>query len=213
MYAGVLLILVGLLSSCGSGSGSTSGTLSVDDITLTSQGGGIYSVFTVATYTPSGSAPLPNTPISYTATFVGNTTTTRSATDVSSDGAGKIQIGPWSVNQDTVPIVVTITAKTGGLSSTKVTSIPASSPLTVTPQAIAFPNTATAGATATVAVTGGTSPYLVSSSAPGDIKADISGATVTLTKLTVSGLTNTTATVTVTDNRGAQQSITVGYFK
>lgn len=209
----VLLVVIGMLAGCGSGSGSTSGTLTVADITTTDLGGGTYSVSTSATFAPSSGAALPGTEIKYTATFASTTTTPRSGT-LYTDGTGKVDIGPWLVTQDTaVPTVITITATTGGLSSTKITSVPAISPLSVSPQAVGFLSTDTAGATKTVAITGGYSPYAVSSAAPGDIGVSISGATATIAKLTASWQTNTTTSVTITDNKGNQQIVTVGYYK
>lgn len=207
---GVLLATMGMLAGCGSG--STSGTLAVADITKTDLTGGKYSVETSATFAPAIGTVLPNTEISFTASFTGGINTTRNG-KLFSDSTGKVSIGPWEVTQDTVPTIVVITATTGDLSSTKMTSIPAVSPLTVTPQAVPFANTDTAGTTKTVAITGGFSPYSVTSGNPGDISVSNFGGTVTITKLTVSGLTNTSTTVTVTDTKGNQQTITVGYFR
>ena len=204
-----------LLAGCGSGSGATNGTLTVNPITATDLTGGAYSVMTTAVYTPaSGATVLPNTEISYTATFVSNNTVidSRSA-KLSSDATGTVTIVPWKVTQLAYPVDITITATTGGLSSTQIARIPAVSPMTVTPQAVSFVSTSTAGAALTVAVSGGISPYAVSSATPADISATISGTTVTLTKLTASGVTQTTTTVTVTDANGNQQTVNVGYYK
>lgn len=208
----VLLVSMAMLSACGSGSSATSGTLSVDDITNTDLTGGIYSVSTSATYAPSTGTALPNTEISYVASFAGGTTTTRSG-KLSSNDTGKVFIGPWQITQDTVPIIVTINVTTGGLSSTKIASIPAISPLTVNPAAFGFKLTDTAGTPATVAVTGGFSPYTVSSAAPIDISAAVSGGTVTITKLTAAGPSNTSTDITITDNKGNKQIVVVGYYR
>jgi hypothetical protein len=209
----VLLVVIGMLAGCGSGSGSTSGTLTVADIATADLGGGTYSVSTSATFAPSSGTALPGTEIKYTATFAATTTTSRTGT-LYTDSTGKVDIGPWQVAQDTtVPTILTVTATTGGLSSTKITSIPVISPLSVSPQAVGFPSSDTVGATQTVAITGGFSPYVPSSAAPGDIGVSVSGATVTITKLTASGATNTTTSVTITDNKGNQQIVTVGYYK
>jgi len=194
---------------CGS---EKSGTLILADITNKDLTGGEYSVETSATYTPETGSSLPGTEIKYTATFAGGTTTTRTG-KLYTDSTGKVIIGPWQITQDTVPIIVTITATTGDLSVTKSSSVTAIAALTVTPQAFGFKNTDTAGATTTVAVTGGFSPYTASSAAPSDISAVVSGGTVTITKLTASGVTNTSTTVTVTDYRGNQQPIVVGYYR
>lgn len=208
----LLLPTMVFLAGCGGGSKSNNGSLTVADITKTDLTGGNYSIETTATFVPTSGTALPNTEISYNATFVGATTITRTG-KLYSDGTGMVKIGPWPVIQDTVPIIVTITASTGDISATKITSIPAISPLTVTPQSVAFTNTDTAGATNTVSVTGGFSPYTTLSAAPGDISATISGSTITITKLTASGLSNSLTTVTVTDYKNNQQTITVGYFK
>jgi hypothetical protein len=210
--ATLVLISVALLGGCGSGSGSTSGTLMANDITVTDLTGGTYSVQTSAIYAPSTGSILPGTEISYSATFAGGSTTSRSGT-LYTDGTGTVVVGPWLVTQDIVPILVTITVTTGGLSSTKVISVPAMAVLAVTPQTVSFGNTDTAGSSKTVTVTGGFSPYTVSSASPGDISATVSGGTVTITKLTASGVINASTTITITDNKGFQQPVTVGYFK
>jgi hypothetical protein len=208
LVSSLLVAAIAIIGGCGDGK---SGTLTVADITKTDLSGGIYNVETSATFTPASGSALPNTLISYTATFAGSTTLTRTGTSLQS--GGKAGIGPWQITQGTVPIIVTISATYEGLSATKVTSIPAISPLTVTPQAVAFTNTDTAGTTLTVEVAGGFSPYTVSSLNSADIAASVSGGTVTITKLTASGLTNTSTTVTVTDNKGNQQAVTVGYYR
>lgn len=208
-----LLLLCVVLSIWMFGCGSEkNGTLILADITSKDLTGGIYSVETSATFAPATGSALPGTEITYTATFVGGTTTTRTG-KVNSDSTGKVIIGPWQITQDTAPIIVTIIATTGDLSVTKSSSVPAIAALTVTPQAFGFKNTDTAGATTTVAVTGGFSPYFASSAAPSEISATISGGTVTITKLTASGVTNTSTTVTITDNKGNQQSVVVGYYR
>lgn len=212
LVSGLLMAILAFLAGCGSGSMSTNGTLSVADITSKDLTGGMYSVETSATFTSGTGKVLPGTVISYSATFAGSTTTTR-AGNLSTDSTGMVPIGPWQITQDTVPIIVTINATTGGLTTTKTASIPAISALTVTPQAVAFASTDTAGTTRTVAVTGGFSPYTASSVLPADIGTAISGGTVTITKLAASGLNNSTTTVTVTDKNGNQQTVVVGYFK
>jgi len=212
LMPGLLLTIMLMLAGCGSGNMSTNGTLTLDDITSTDLTGGTYSVATSATFVPNGKTALPGTEITYTATFAGSSTTTRSG-KLSTDSSGKVSIGPLPVTQDAVPVIVTISAATGGLSSSKTASIPAISSLTVTPSAVAFANTDTAGTIRTVTVTGGFSPYTASSAVPADIGAAISGGTVTITKLTASGLTNSSTTVTVTDNKGNHQPVVVGYFK
>lgn len=124
LMLGMLLVSMVILSGCGSGSLSTNGTLAVAEITKTDMTGGNYSVETSATFAPASGKVLPGTEISYTATFVGGVTTSRSG-NLYTDSTGKVIIGPWPIIQDVVPIVVTINASIGGLSSTKVTSIPA----------------------------------------------------------------------------------------
>lgn len=206
ILAGLLLVAVAVVAGCGSGSGSTSGTIT-NDITVTDLSGGTYAYTASATFTPA----MPSTEIKYSLTFAGSSTDVKSGT-LYSDATGKVTLN-GTVVQDLVPVLITFTASTGGLSSTKIISVPAIAPLTVTPQAVAFINTDTAGATKTVAIAGGFSPYTASSAAPGDISATVSGTTATITKLTASGVTNTSTIVTITDNKGNKQEVVVGYFR
>ena len=202
-----------LLAGCGNGGGrlATNGTLSLADITLTDLSGGKYAVETTVTFTSASETNIPGGPeIEYKATF-GNIT--RTGKVIPQGTTGTAVIGPWEVDQAFEPVIIKIEASTGGLSATKISSLPAIASLSVAPAAVSFTNTDTAGTSKTAVVSGGFSPYTVASAVPGDISATISGSSVTITRLTASGATNTSTTVTVTDNRGNQTSIVVGYFK
>jgi hypothetical protein len=210
---GALLVTMAMLAGCGGGSMATNGTLTVAEITAKDLTNGYYSVETTATFAPNGLTALPGTEIRYTVTYAGSNTTTSNGKGYT-DSTGAVNIANLpTITQSTVPTKVTITASTGGLSSTKTASVPAIAALTLTPVAVSFLSTDTAGTTASVAITGGFSPYTVSSATAADIGVAISGSTVTITKLTASGLTNTSTTVTVTDNKSTQQSVVVGYYK
>lgn len=215
LLLGMLLIAgIGLMTTgCGNGGGNlaTSGTLTLDDIAVTDLSGGKYAVETAATFTPATGTNVAGGPeIEYTAKFG---STTRSGKVIPQGTTGRAVIGPWQVDQAFEPIVITIVATTGGLSATKISSIPAIASLSIAPAAIAFTNTDTVGTSKTVTVSGGFSPYTVSSAAPGDISATISGSTITIIKLAPSSLTQASTTVTVTDNKGNQAPVTVGYYK
>ncbi len=209
----MITTVIGMLAGCGNGGGSmaTNGTLALADISVTDLSGGKYTVETTATFTPASGTNIAGGPeIAYTATFG---SITRTGNVIPQGTTGTAVIGPWEVDQAFEPVIITIVASTGGLSATKKSSIPAIASLSVSPATAAFANTDTAGTSKTITVSGGFSPYTVASATPADISATISGSSVTITKLSASGPTNTSTTVTVTDNRGNQTQIIVGYFK
>lgn len=202
-----------MLTGCGNGGGNmaTNGTLTLANISVTDLSGGKYAVETTATFTPASGTNVAGGPeIEYTAIFG---TTTRTGKVIPQGTTGTAVIGPWEVDQTFAPVVITITASTGGLAATKKTSIPAIASLSAAPATVAFLNTDAAGTSKTVVVAGGFSPYTVASAAPGDISATISGSNVTIAKLVATNQASTSTTVTVTDNRGNQTPIIVGYFK
>lgn len=198
VLAGLLLVAVAVVAGCGSGSGSTSGTITLADITAKDLTGGKFSIESKATYVPSSGAVLPGTEISYRAVFtMNNVEIAKREATISSDGSGSIPIGPWTVDQDISPIIVTISAWTGGIPpSTKITSIPTVAGLTANPESVTFANTESVK---TVNLTGGSLPYKAISSTT-DITASVNGSIVTLTKTVASGDTSTTSNITITDS-------------
>lgn len=117
-------VFLSVLAGCGSGSLSTNGTLTLADITVTDLTNGKYYVSTSATFVSGTGKVLPGTEITYTATFAGSTTKTIDGFGPTDSSGTFIIIPTPEIIQDTVPIIVTIVAKTGGLSATKVASIP-----------------------------------------------------------------------------------------
>ena len=124
-----LLLLCFVLSvwifACGS---ETNGTLTLAEITVTDLTGGNFSVNSSAILLSSAGKALPDSKISYIATFKRNNIVIdeRHGDKLPTDPTGKIDIGPFPVSQDTVPIIITITATSDGLSATKTASIAAS---------------------------------------------------------------------------------------
>lgn len=119
-FISLLLVAVVVLAGCGDN--GTSGTLTVADISTVDLTGGYYSVETSASYVPSTGTTLSNTEISYFVVFAGSQVVTKSGTILS----GNI-IGPFLVSQESAPVIVTIKVTVGGLTTTKTSSIPATS--------------------------------------------------------------------------------------
>ncbi len=169
------------LFGCGLGK-DTSGTLTLSDLVLTDLGGGTYSVATSALYTPDNSKDPTGADITFTASYT-TPTVTVPVTKVTTVTLGKSGIATFAdlKVQGNEPVYVSLSARTGGLSETKIAAIPAVAALTVSPSSVAFLNTDPVGTFKLVTVTGGYSPYTAVSDIPGDISADISGAIVTIT--------------------------------
>ena len=212
-----LFLLCAVLSfgvfGCGSGN-DTSGTLTMSDITSTDLTGGTYKVDATATFAPNAGKDPTGSEIDFTAIY----TTPSNATPVTRTSKYKLSktgIATYTdmVVQGNEPVYLRLTASIGGLSQVKIASIPAVAVLTASPAAILFLNTDTVGTAKTATVTGGYSPYTVASAIPVDIRADISGSAVTITKLATGSTTNSSTTVTITDNKGSTYTILVGYFK
>lgn len=205
----LLLFIFIMLQGCGSGSGSdTNGSLTVSSLTVTDQTGGTYLVAGTATYIPPAGKVPNGAQISLNASFSTptGTPTTRSNT-VTLDSTGTAPFS-YFVTQGTEPVLVTVIASIGDLTSLKSSSVPAITSLSATPSSLAFALTDTSK---TVALTGGFTPYSSSSTAA-DLLLSLSGATLTVTKTTAAGVVQKTATITVTDARGNTLIIPVTYF-
>lgn len=209
----IFLVLCCGLFGCGSGN-NTSGTLTMSDITSTDLTGGTYNISASATYVPADGKEPTGDNISFTAVY----STPSNVTPVTR--TSNVTLGPSGIASynDTViqgnePVYLRLTASHGGLSQVKVSSIPAVAVLSASPAAISFVNTDTVGTAKSVTVTGGYSPYTVASAIPTDIRADILGSAITITKLAAGSTTNAATSVTVTDNKGNTYTIPVGYFK
>lgn len=210
----LVVFSIAMLSACGSGDGDTNGTLNMDVITVTDLGGGNYTVQTNATYIPTGGKDPQGTEIDFDATFATSTQTTTRSASIKLGTTGVASVS-WPVLQTTEPILVTIRASVGGLSDFDTKSVPAISPLSAAPAAVAFTNAEGIGVAKSITITGGYSPYTVSSDTTADIGAQISGSVVTLTKFVNVSATpvSAAANVFITDNKGNQLTVPVGYFK
>lgn len=205
-----------MLSACGGGGGGdTNGNLTMEDIIATDLGGGNYSVETNATYIPTGGKDPQGLEINFYATFATSSQSTTRSASVTIGTSGAASVGPWAVTQVSEPIIVTIRSSVGDLAVVKQIAVPAISPLSVSPAAIAFTNAEGIGTTKNVTITGGYSPYLVVSDVPTDVSVQLTGSTVTLTKLVNVSATpvSASANIIITDNKGGQVTVPVGYFK
>lgn len=207
-----IMLCMGMFG-CG-GETELSGTLAMTDITVTDLSGGTYKVESTATYTPVAGKVATGAEINFAAAYStrsNSTPVTRSSKFVLS-GTG-VATYTDMVEQGNDPIYLRLTASIGGLSQTKIISIPAITVLSASPAAISFTNTETVGTAKTATVTGGFPPYTVASAIPADIRADISDAAVTITKFAAGSTTIASTSVTITDNKGNTYIINVGYFK
>lgn len=208
----MVLLLLGLFG-CGSDTVS-SGTLTMGDITSTDLTGGTYKVEATATYVPVSGKEATGAEIGFTAVY----TTPSNATPVTRTlkvSLSKSGIATYTemIEQGSEPVYMRLTSSIGSLSQTKIISIPAVTVLSASPAAISFLNTDTVGTANTATVSGGYPPYTVASAIPTDIRADITGSIVTITKLAAGSASNASTTVTITDNKGNTYTIPVGYFK
>ena len=201
--------IVSSLGGCGnSGGGDLVGSLSLDTST-TDLTGGYYDASATATYSHPTKDPI-GTDITFNTVAFTNRSTlgvSNSTHKVNSSGAITVTYGPFQ--QRNIPIFIDINANTGDLTQFKRVTIPALSSLGVTPGAVAFAGTDPVGTTKTVTVSGGISPYVISSSSA-NIGVSINGNTVTVTLLASGGGTSS-ATVTVKDALGNSVAIAVGY--
>lgn len=193
---------------------NTSGTLTLSDITLTDLSGGTFKVDATATYAPDGGKEATGAEIDFTAVYStpSNATPVTRTSKYTFSKSGIVTYTDIIIQTDE-PVFLRLTASLGGLTQTKIISIPTVAPLTATPAAIAFVNTDTVGTTKTVTVTGGNTPYTVASDIPLDIRADISGSAVTITKLAIGSTAIASTTVTIIDSKGRNITVPVGYFK
>ena len=212
------LLLMCAVLSCGllgcGGDTNVSGNLTLSDITSADLSGGTYKVEATATYAPDSGKEATGAEINFTAVY----TTPSNATPVTRSSKyvlSKSGIATYTdlVVQGNEPVYLRLTASIGGLSQVKIVSIPAVAVLTASPAAISFVNTDTVGTAKIVTVSGGYLPYTVASAIPSDIRADISGSAVTITKLASGSTTNASTTVTITDNKGSTYTVPVGYYK
>ena len=199
---------------CGGSDPETAGTLTMSDIASTDLSGGTYKVDATAAYAPDSGKEATGAEINFTAIY----TTPSNATPVTRTSKyvlSKSGIATYTdlVVQGNEPVYLRLTASIGGLSQVKIASIPAVAGLTASPAAISFVNTDTVGTAKTVTVSGGYLPYTVASAIPLDIRADISGSAVTITKMASGSTTNASTTVTITDNKGNTYTVPVGYYK
>lgn len=108
---------------CGSDS-STSGTLTMSEITLTDLSGS-QGVSATATYLPeAGKSPI-GVPIHFVAVFSTSTNTDTRTADYVVSNTGIAYYGPVTVVQGNEAVSVRLTASYGGMSQTKLAVIPA----------------------------------------------------------------------------------------
>ncbi|MDD2539836.1 MAG: hypothetical protein PHH28_02185 [Desulfuromonadaceae bacterium] len=113
------------LFGCGSGDVS-SGSLSLSDITLSDLTGGTYEVEATATYTPDAGKDPTGAVIKFTAQYTTPSNPepfTKTKTEVLSNTGVATYLD--MITQGSEPVYLRLTASTGGLSKTKIISIPA----------------------------------------------------------------------------------------
>lgn len=217
-----IVLLLSVVMSCvmfgcgGGGSGDTSGTLTLADITTKDLTGGRYEISSSAIFAPANSKSPVGSEIKFTAVYTtksGASDTRSSTVTLSTTGIAAFSA---LVDQGDEPVYVTLTASIGGLSQTRNSSVPAIAPLTLAPAAVSFSNVEGIGVSKTITVSGGFSPYSVSSSKT-DIQASnaFGSSVVTLIKnVNVSATPIAdSAIITVTDNKGNQITANVGYYR
>ena len=212
-FSSMLMLLLLSLFGCGSDTVS-SGTLTMSEITSTDLTGGTYKVEATATYAPENGKEATGAEIGFTAVYTtpSNATPVTRTLKVSLSNSG-IATYTEMVEQGSEPVYMRLTSSIGALSQTKIISIPAVAVLSASPAAISFLNTETVGTAKTATVTGGYAPYTVASAIPTDIRADITGSVITITKLAAGSAAIASTTVTITDNKGNTYTIPVGYYK
>ncbi|HMN03982.1 MULTISPECIES: hypothetical protein [Geobacter] len=207
--SGLLLIAGLLIGGCGgSGGDDLVGGLtlnaSTNDLTA-----GNYQVTATAKYTHPSKDPL-GTEIAFNTRVYTNISTlaTYSAT-YKVNSSGEVGVVYPVVRQRSTPIFYDINASTGDLNQFKTVSVPAVSSLAVNPTALSFADTDTVGTAKTLALSGGVTPFSVSSTTA-DVEASVSDRTVTVI-LMANPVGPQTATLTITDALGTRLMVPIGY--
>lgn len=213
----ISLFIIMMMQGCGGGGTSdTAGSLTMTDATSTDNKDGTFSVATAVTYAPPAGKSAQGVVITTTASDSFGVVITDKATLTS--GSNTVKYSFLIAQHVGFSNRVSIESSIGGMTASVGVTIPAFVvPILVSPTSVAFAVTDTATSVKTVAVSGGTPPYSVSSSVPADISATISGSSLSITLLNAAVLpgTSSSATVTVTDSAATAQTkaITVSYFK
>ncbi len=202
------VVIVFTVQGCGSGDSELIGSLDMTATKVDDSGGYSHAESTV-TYKHPTKDPT-GTEISYSENIYTPTIRISSSSQTKKvNSSGAITFISKSVQQGTEPIFIDVSAQTGSLTQFKRITIPAIASLSVTPSAIAFLVTDAVGTAKTVTISGGISPYSVSSNSS-NIGVAVNAATATITNNVV--ITGTrSATITITDGAGKSATVLVGY--
>jgi len=216
----ILLIsisIVMMMQACGSGGGSsdTAGALTISAPSAADNNNGTSIVTFIVTYAPPSGKSAQGVVVSVNieGTTANHTFSSGSNTAVFSVVAtnGSLILISASVNtmNSSTIFFVPLAGGTGGTGA-----------LTVTPSTANFIFTDPALSTKTITISGGTAPYTVVSSVPGDIDATLATGTTTTVTLKNAASSpspgiSSNATVTVTDSAtpAATKTVAVTYFK
>ena len=127
-----LILFFVFLSTCMFGCGSateTTGTLTLSEITVTDLTGGRYNVDAIATFVPVAGKEATGAEINFTAVY-SSPSNPNMATKTSKVTLSKTGIATFTgtVDQGSEPVYIRVIASIGGLSQTKVASVPAIKP-------------------------------------------------------------------------------------
>jgi hypothetical protein len=199
-----IFIISMMMQACGGGSGKeTNGSLTISSPTVTGPTGGVYTISETVTYTPP-SGKVPNAvPVVIT---IGGVSTTYYL-----DSTGSFILTDI-VLQTAGSTVYTVSATTGDLVSSVATVLAGSTPLNATPSPIVFASTDAGGTVKTSTIAGGLTPYAMTANANVDLIATISGSTLSVTKVSLTGAVQKNGTITVTDAAKSTISIIVFYY-
>jgi len=198
-----------ILQSCGNGN-NTNGTLTISTPTVVGPTGGLYTISETITYTPPAGTVPNGVEVDVT---INNPNNTPSATTQKQtlNSSGAFTITDTAL-QGADSVVYSVSATTGGLISSVSTILAGITPLNATPSPIVFASTDLAGTVKTSTIAGGISPYAVTGNSSADLIATIAGSTLSVTKTSLTGAVQKTATITVTDAAGSTIPIIVIYF-
>lgn len=199
-----LLIATIIIQSCGGGSGKeTNGSLTVSSPVVTGPTGGYFTISETVTYTPPTGKVPNNVPVVVTINGI--------ATTHYLDSTGSFTITDY-VLQTANSVIYTVKATTGDLESSVAAVLVGSTPLNATPSPILFASTDAGGTVKTSTIAGGLTPYAVTANSSADLIATISGSTLSVTKVSLTGAVQKQGTITITDSSGASISIIVFYY-
>lgn len=200
-------ILFTTLILCISGCGGADGKDKVGSLSLAVSpsvlSGGQFSVSAIATYTNPNTSNLVGTEVTFDTSPPGLVAGFPKTYSMPTNG---IQGTNILLNQTAANLNFFVIARIGDLVDSKIVSMPALGTVTASPTSLTFITTEVPPSQHSISISGGTSPYIASSSVNSLVTTSVTGNTVTVTRVSVgTGI----AVITIQDAVGASTTVTV----